>query len=245
MKKRLHLLDTLRGVMLISMICYHGMWNLCYLFGVPAPWYRALPGYVWQQSICWTFLLLSGFCWSMSRNHGKRGLTVFGGGALVTLVTLIFMPENRIVFGVLTCIGSAMLLLALLEPLLKKIPAGPGCAGSFLIFFLVRNCPEGSLGFENLVLWDLPRWLYRNYATAFLGFPQPGFFSTDYFPLIPWFFLFLTGYFLYRLFQGRQLNEKLFARGQVPVLSWLGRHSLIVYLLHQPILYGLGMLVFG
>ena len=66
MKKRLHFLDALRGVTLISMIAYHGMWNLVYLFGVQAPWYRGTPGYLWQQSICWTFILLSGFCWSFS-----------------------------------------------------------------------------------------------------------------------------------------------------------------------------------
>ena len=44
MKKRLHLLDALRGLCLISMIAFHGMWNLVYLFGVDAPWYRETPG---------------------------------------------------------------------------------------------------------------------------------------------------------------------------------------------------------
>ena len=95
-KTRLHLLDALRGFLLINMIGYHCMWNLVYLFGVKAPWYRALPGYLWQQFICWSFILLAGFCWSMSRSHIRRGLLVFGGGAIVSLVTCVFMPENRI-----------------------------------------------------------------------------------------------------------------------------------------------------
>ena len=115
----------------------------------------------------------------------------------------------------------------------------------FLLFVLLRNCPKGSLGFEGLVITELPRWLYRNNLTAYLGFPQPGFFSTDYFSVLPWIFLFLTGFFLQRFLSERNLNEKLFAKGNVPVLNWIGRHSLIVYLLHQPILYGLGMLIFG
>ena len=245
MKKRLHLLDALRGLCLISMIAFHGMWNLVYLFGVDAPWYRETPGYVWQQSICWTFILLSGFCWSFSRNHLKRGMLVFGGGLIVTAATCLLMPQNRIVFGVLTCIGSCMLLLIPLEKWAKKVPAVAGMAVSFLLFAVLRNCSSGSLGFESLVICRLPDELYRNYLTAYLGFPQPGFFSTDYFPLIPWFFLFLTGFFLRRVLAQRNLNEKLFAKGKVPVLNWIGRHSLIVYLLHQPILYGLGMLIFG
>lgn len=244
MKKRLHFLDALRGVTLISMIAYHGMWNLVYLFGVQVPWYRGTPGYLWQQSICWTFILLSGFCWSFSRNHVKRGLLVFGGGAVVTAVTCLAMPENRILFGVLTCIGSCMLLLIPVEKGAKKVPARAGLVLSFGLFFLLRNCAEGTLGFEGLVLCSLPQTVYRNYLTAYLGFPQGGFFSTDYFPLIPWFFLFVAGYFLQRLLDEKGLNEKLFAKGEIPVLNWIGRHSLIVYLLHQPVLYGLGMLIF-
>ncbi len=245
MKKRLHFLDAFRGFLMIHMIAYHGMWNLVNLFGVEARWYSGTPKYLWQQFICWSFILLSGFCWNFSRNHLKRGLLVFGGGAVVSLVTCLLMPQNRILFGVLTCIGSAMLLLIPLEKLLKKVPAGVGGVVSFGLFLLLRNCPKGTLGFENLVIGVLPRTLYRNNFTAYLGFPAPEFFSTDYFSLIPWFFLFISGYFLHRVLEQKNLNEKLFARGEVPVLNWIGRHSLLVYLLHQPILYGLGMLIFG
>ena len=244
MKQRLHFLDALRGFTLIHMIAFHGLWNLVYLFGVKADWYRGTPGYIWQQWICWTFIALSGFCWSFSRNHAKRGITVFGGGLIVTAATCLVMPESRIVFGVLTCIGSCMLLLIPLEKGLKKLPAGLGLTISFGIFLLLRNVSSESLGFESLVLCPLPDFLYRNLLTAYLGFPPRDFFSTDYFPLIPWFFLFVTGYFLFRLLDSKGWNEKLFARGQVPVLNWLGRHSLIVYLLHQPVLYGLCLLIF-
>lgn len=179
----------------------------------------------------------------MSRRHLRRGLLVFGGGALVSLVTCVLMPENRIVFGILTCIGSCVLLLIPLEKLLKRIPALPGMVGCLLLFLVARNCNHGELGFETISLMQLPRWLYRNDLTAYLGFPQPGFFSADYFPLLPWVFLFLFGYMLYRVLEQHHLNEQLFARGQVPVLGWMGRHSLLIYLLHQPVLYGAGLLI--
>ena len=243
-KIRLHLLDALRGFLLINMIAYHGMWNLVYLFRVRAPWYTGTFGYIWQQFICWSFILLSGFCFLLSRNHLKRGLLVFGGGAVVSLVTCTVMPESRIIFGILTCIGSCMLLMIPLEKLWKKCAAPWGAALSFGIFLLLRNCPRGTLGFESIILCDLPGWLYRNNLTAYLGFPHGAFFSTDYFSLIPWFFLFVTGYFLQRITTAAGWNEKLFAKGQFPLLNFLGKHSLVVYLLHQPVLYGLSTLYF-
>ena len=228
---RLHGLDLLRGVTLLSMTAYHGTWNLVYLFGVDLPWYVGQPGHIWQQSICWTFILLSGFCFSMGSRPLKRGLTVFGGGALVTVVTYVFMPENLIVFGILTFTGSAMLLMTLMEKVLKKIPAGGGAAASMGLFFFFEK-------------WQAPGWFHRNLLTAYLGFPARSFVSMDYFPILPWIFLFVTGYFLYRLFHSRGWDVKCFARGNVPWLNWLGRHSLIIYLIHQPVLYGISMLIF-
>lgn len=59
---RYRLLDELRGLDLISMMLYHGMWDVVFLFGVAQKWYTGRPGFVWQQSICWVFILLSGFC---------------------------------------------------------------------------------------------------------------------------------------------------------------------------------------
>ena len=107
-RQRLHLLDALRGFLMINMIAYHGLWDLVYLFGVQADWYKGPGAYLWQQFICWTFILLSGFCCSFSRNHLRRGLLVFGGGGVISLVTCVLMPGSRILFGVLTCIGSCM-----------------------------------------------------------------------------------------------------------------------------------------
>ena len=56
--------------------------------------------------------------------------------------------------------------------------------------------------------------------------------------MLPWFFLFVTGWFLYRLWNAHPRWREPLTGGQVPVLTWLGRHSLLVYLLHQPILWG-------
>ena len=235
--KRPHygLLDTVRGVCILSMVAYHGMYDLVDIFGLPSAWYTGLPGYIWQQSICWTFILLSGMCWQLSRRHVKRGLLLVGCGAAITLITWLVMPSQRILYVVLNLLGLSALLLIPLDKVFRKIPAWAGLGGALLLFALTKNVSRGSLGFEGLVLCRLPRWLYATDLLAVVGFPSPSFWSTDYFPLLPWFFLFCAGYFLWSLLDKSPRAKELLRPGLRP-LSFLGRHSLVIYLIHQPAL---------
>lgn len=162
---RYALLDELRGLDLVSMMLYHACWDMMFLFGIWMDWYIGWPGRLWQQSICWVFILLSGFCVPLGHRTLKRGAQVFAAGALVTVVTLVFMPEDRVVFGVLTFLGSAMLLTGVLEPLLKKIPPAAGLAVSAVLFALTYHLDERWLGFGGLRL-ALPDAWYANYFTA-------------------------------------------------------------------------------
>ena len=235
--KRPHygLLDTVRGVCILSMVAYHGMYDLVDIFGLPSAWYTGLPGYIWQQSICWTFILLSGLCWQLSRRHVKRGLLLVGCGAAITLITWLVMPSQRILYGVLNLLGLSALLLIPLDKVFRKIPAWAGLGGALLLFALTKNVSRGSLGFEGLVLCRLPRWLYATDLLAVVGFPCPSCWGTDYFPLLPWFFLFCAGYFLWSLLDKSPRAKALLRPGLRP-LSFLGRHSLAIYLIHQPAL---------
>ena len=238
-KKRFPLLDSLRGTVLVSMIIYHATWNFVYIYGMDWSWYQSKAAYVWQQSICWTFILLSGFCFSLGKRHLKSGLMVFGGGALVTLVTLMAMPQNRVVFGVLTCIGSCILLVAVMEKIIRKIPAIVGMTMCFVLFLFTKNINSGYMGLGEGVRIMVPEVWYRNYLTTYLGFPFPKFYSTDYFSLFPWIFLFLTGFYLWGIFQRNNWWHNPILQLKVPVLNFLGRHSLLIYLLHQPVIYAL------
>lgn len=238
---RYRLLDELRGLDLISMMLYHGMWDLVFLFGVAQKWYTGRPGFVWQQSICWVFILLSGFCLPLGHHPFRRGAVVFGAGALVTAVTLLFLPEEVVWFGVLTLLGSAMLLTGLVQKWLQKIPPAVGLAVSLILFALTYHTMDGYWGLGPL-RWALPQGLYANYLTAYFGFYPVSFYSSDYFPLLPWLFLFWVGYYLHPLV-GRKRMEPL-RRSVCPPLGWLGRHSLVLYLLHQPVIFGVLTLVF-
>ena len=270
---RLEVLDLLRGLSLISMICYHAAWDLVYMFGVEWPFYKSFGGYVWQQSICWSFILLSGFSVPLGKHPVKRGLIVFLCGAAVTAVTLILMPSNRVVFGILTFMGSAMILTgglhnarkaagaaAGLYPSERKADAatslhiseknkdsstglhiseGNAALLSFLLFLFLKPVNSHRLLFGI----PLPENLYKNDLTAFFGFPPKSFFSTDYFSLLPWFFLFLTGFFLHFLIlpeYGRPLEK-----APCRPLQLIGRHTLFIYMLHQPVLYLIFSLVFS
>lgn len=237
--KRYHLLDTIRGIVLVSMILYHATWNMVYIYGMKFNWYQSYGAYVWQQSICWTFILLSGFCFSLGKRHLKSGLMVFGGGLLVTLATVLVMPQNRVVFGVLTCIGSCILILTFAEKRIRKFPCEAGAVVSFILFIFTKHINSGFLGIGKLRAVEIPQSWYRNYFTTYLGFPFQGFYSTDYFSLFPWLFLFVTGFYLCGIFEKYGILKKSLMDREIPLFTFLGKHSLWIYLFHQPVIYGL------
>ena len=224
-------LDTIRGITLLSMMAYHACWDLVYMFHQDWAWYTSFGAYLWQQSICWTFILLSGYCFHLGRHPLRRGLLTLAASAVVSVGAQAAGAPIR--WGVLTLLGAAALLTIPLERLLDRIPPRAGLAGSFLLFLLTRDVNRGYLGFEGGVIFPLPQSWYQNTWTALLGFPGPDFSSADYFSLLPWLFLFWTGYFLYTLRPEEPRREP-----RLPLVTALGRRSLLVYMLHQPVIYG-------
>lgn len=244
MKCRYVWIDNIRAVAMISMIIYHAVWDLVYLYGVKWAWYEGFFSKIWQQSICWTFILLSGFCWSFSRNPWKQGIYVSAAGAAVMAVTAVFSYESRVVFGVLTMIGAAALVMIPCRKLFRRIAPQYGAFLSFLLFGVTYGVNEGFLGFFRIKLIELPEEWYRNLFTAFLGFPERSFFSTDYFSFLPWIFLYAAGYFLYRIWEKEKVIPARWLNREIPFLTALGKRALLLYLIHQPILYTILQLTF-
>lgn len=237
--KRISILDTLRGLTLVSMMGFHFTWDLVFIFGKEIPFMQTQDAYYWQQSICWTFIFLSGFCWSFGKHPLKRGAQIFLFGLIITLVTVFLMPEERIIYGVLTFLGSAMILTYIFQGILKRIFPAIGFLLSFILFIFTKSIAKGYIGFAAIKIM-LPEFFYRNLLTTYLGFPHAGFYSTDYFAIIPWIFLFFSGYYCYRFFEKRQLLSKI-PDWKEPFFSFLGRYSIWVYMIHQPLLYGIAM----
>lgn len=141
---RMWLPDALRGLALLNMLAYHAMYDWVYVFGHESSWYNIwAPGcHVWQQYICWSFILLSGFSFPLAKRPAKNGLIVAGCAAVLTFVTAVFMPSEAIWFGVLHLNAAAVLLTCLVYPLLQRLPAGAGLAASAALFALTNQLPE-------------------------------------------------------------------------------------------------------
>ena len=148
------------------------------------------------------------------------------------------MPQSRVVFGVLTLIGSCMLVLNVLDKWICRVPAAVGLSVSGFLFFMTRNVNERYLGFEKWNFISISDRLYQNAFTAYLGFPDRAFYSTDYFSLIPWVFLFTAGYFTFHIFNRKKCMH-FFEDSVWRTAEWLGRHSFAIYMLHQPVIYAL------
>ena len=111
-------LDTIRGITLLSMMAYHACWDLVYMFHQDWAWYTSFGAYLWQQSICWTFILLSGYCFHLGRHPLRRGLLTLAASAVVSVGAQAAGAPIR--WGVLTLLGAAALLTIPLERLLQE-----------------------------------------------------------------------------------------------------------------------------
>lgn len=234
-KTRYALVDSLRGLAIVHMVAFHFLYDVFEVYGKRPGWYMLPAVHIWQQYICWTFIFLAGFVWRWGRaGNLKRGLLLNAFGLVISVVTLVAAPDQVIWFGVLNCIGCCILLMIPAETLLKKVKPLWGLLGSFVLFLLCRHVQNGYFGMEGLFQIPLPESLYAVKILTPVGFPFPGFRSSDYFPLLPWMLLFVCGYFFHRLFLSRKRWQKIARRG-IPGLSALGRKSIWIYLAHQPL----------
>ena len=245
---RLYLLDTIRGLAIIGMIFIHVSYDLPVYFNfIPqylySTWYE-----VFSQCVRITFIFLSGYCAMMGAKTLKRGLIVSAAGLLVTLVSFIAGVDPPIIFGVLTLIGASMLLSVPFKKIINKKNALPVFIVCLLLFVCTLHLCSGYFGFVWHSFFYYPPALFRIrnpyllYPLAFLGIPGYSFASSDYFPLIPWFFLFMAGFSFYALC-GESLKEKKFMRLRIEPLAFLGKYSLYVYLIHQPLILGIMYLI--
>lgn len=235
-RKRYSIIDIIRGITIISMILYHGMWDVVYIHNVDVRWYNSIIGRIWQQSIAWSFVIISGFCFSFGKAKLKNGLKMIIGSAIISIVTLVFMPNQRIIFGVLTMLGSCTIIVCLIERVLGKCRDIIGIVLGLIMFILTLNISNGYIGIKGLLVIRLPRSLYNNWVSTYLGFPFKNFWSMDYYGVVPWIFLFIVGFYLHKLFVRKNILHIL-DKVHNKALEQVGKHSLIIYMVHQPIVY--------
>ncbi|MBO8141232.1 MAG: DUF1624 domain-containing protein [Firmicutes bacterium] len=230
---RLWEVDTLRGLAVVMMVFYHLMWDLSYFGIYPAPVTRG--GWLlFARATASLFLLLVGVSMTLAEARAQeagakaaplrqwygRGLKLLGWGMVISLITWPVLGRQFIAFGVLHLIGTALLLAPLLLRFRRYALA---LGGALLALGLTIRQLEASTA------WLLP-----------LGIRPPGYVSVDYFPLVPWLGFVVLGIALGRSYLYRR-SRKPAGPSRCPVLlrplSFLGRHSLLIYLTHQPVLF--------
>lgn len=216
-------IDALRGAAALSMIAFNWLYALAYFNA--ASFDAALPvNRAWALATAASFVFLAGLSLHLSTTQGKnsinRGAKIFFCGLIVTAVTLYYIPEAFVAFGILHLIGASIILASLFA---LGLPA---------VALVALGCAIVALGFL------LPAIQSQTPLLLWLGVPPAGFQSVDYEPLIPWFGVFLFGITAGKIFypKGRRafkIIKKPFLAG---ALCLPGRHSLAIYLAHQPLL---------
>ena len=233
MKKRIWELDALRGICILGMVVVHLIYDLVDLYGLVQWEYPAAFSFVknWGGVL---FFLISGICVTLGSRCIRRGGLVFACGLAVSAVTygmyrFGFAGKGMIIyFGVLHCLGICMLL----WPAFRKLPVWAlGVLGAVFV--------AAGLYFATLPCQSIPYLMP-------LGLPWAGFASSDYFPLFPYLGFFLLGSMLGRTVYRRKESLLPRVNQNNPIIRFLGlcgKHSLWIYLLHQPLLAGILYLI--
>jgi uncharacterized membrane protein len=227
-------LDLLRGFAISIMVLFHLLWDLDY-FGIVR-----LNKAMYNSNIIFQalFLILVGVTLAVKSNRIKEpstemykqimrhGLWIFSLGMAITAVTLLVMPERPVLFGILHCIGLSIILCAvfLRFKTYNIIFATAIITAGFII---------GQYHVSHPTIFHLMFGLHQTNVWKY---------TIDYFPLIPWFGVTLLGVgignILYKDNKRRFKIPDLSNYRPITMVSWLGKHSLAIYLFHQPIIAG-------
>lgn len=229
--QRLNLIDEIRGFLIICMVVYHALYSISYCFYSPV--FNDMFSFFSpvQPVFAAMFIFISGFCCVLSRSNFIRGFKLFIIALLITLVTAVFLPEQIIVFGILHMLSISMMLYDVLKPIILKIPEVIGIILCVFFFVLTFNISMGKIG-----PFLLPRGVYKINWLFPIGICGYKFYSADYFSLFPWMFIFFLGSFI-GLIGIKNGFFKCMYKKRCKILSIIGKHTLLIYIAHQPIIY--------
>ncbi len=226
--QRIWEIDFLRGLSIILMVGYHLLFDLGEFGGV-----RKFLGFSTDlSSAAWTaaqyffaglFIVLSGISSTLSRSNWRRGLKLLAVSLAVTAATYVFESTSAVYFGILQCLAVSIFIYG---AAFEKAGPAAGAAWGALVIGLGAALPVLKKAMPVRFDWLLP-----------LGIHSPSFSSFDYFPLIPWLGVFLIGAALGKSVYAAKRNL-LPWRWPETFINAAGRHSLLIYIVHQPVILG-------
>lgn len=242
-RRRIAMIDEIRGFCIIAMVFHHIFYDLVYLFKVTSlmPFLHIIETI--RLPFVLAFIIISGLSSRLSRSNARRGFKLLGVALAITLFTFIFMPEQIITFGILHMLALCMLIFAGVRPLLDKVKPTAGILIFTVLFMLTYNIEAGQIGIPNLLYVRIPSEVMAQDWLFAVGIPGT-LTSADYFPIFPWLFAFMVGSYIgVWAKQGKFPGWMIPAR--IPFLSFVGSKTLIIYVLHQPVVFGILTVLFA
>ncbi len=226
MKQRYAWVDLWRCLAVLTMVVFHALWDLERFGALPSGMMETPAANIVRFLGGGSFIVISGMLVLRSNASIRRGFFLFGVGLAVAAVTALAGIPVR--FGILQLLGTCMMLCGALRERLRRATGLP-----FAVLCILLFAASWLLSARVTVSC---RWLYP------IGLRDKDFFSADYWPLLPWGFLYLLGT---QLGAATLRGGKGTSRTVPEALTFPGRHSLLIYLIHQPLLYGLCWLLFS
>ncbi|MGN0550266.1 MAG: heparan-alpha-glucosaminide N-acetyltransferase domain-containing protein [Acutalibacteraceae bacterium] len=235
-------MDEVRGFCMVIAVLYHTAYTMWYIYGIELGYTVIKHSNAVVPLFAWVFIIIAGISSRLSHSNLVRGFKLVLVATAITLVTFIVTPSSAIYFGIIHFFAIVFILFHFIKPLLDKIDAIAGIILCVLLFCVTYGVPYGMLGIPGFICISLPQWLYSTDFLFPIGLRSSSFFSADYFPIFPYVFLYLLGTFAGR-YAAQGLFPKFLYKKRVPPLAFIGRHSLVIYVFHQPVIYAVLWLI--
>jgi len=217
-------IDMLRGILVVFLIIFHTIYDLEFLYNIPIGYTTGFI-YISGRIVATSFILVSGISTVFSRNSFKRGIIVFFTAMIITLGTYIFDKDFFVIFGILHLLSICMMV----SPLLKKLSP----LWLFIISILLAS-----------TYFVIPYINVTHNLFFMFGIHNGEFSSSDYYPILPWAWAFVLGIALGKIMYKEKKSIFKFSVRENP-LNYLGRHSLWIYVFHQPVILLLLTVIMG
>ncbi|MEG6585260.1 heparan-alpha-glucosaminide N-acetyltransferase [Dendrosporobacter sp. 1207_IL3150] len=216
--KRIWEIDFFRGLAIILMILFHLVFDFKEFLNVNLNYSSGIWFYT-GKSAAVLFIFICGLSGSLTNKHVRNGVNVLIWGLALSVLTYFYNPILYIRFGILHLLGVSLITYPFVRPL------------SISLLFIL-GIAAIIAGFITTKLGTTNDWLLT------IGLTSPSFASLDYYPLLPWYGVFLFGVAAGKYFYYEKTSiMPVFI--DIPLINYLGRHSLLIYLIHQPILLSL------